>query len=276
VVTLARSLQFCVGMDHGYEGFNRLIFNPTVMLRSSFAVRVLVTAATFAALAACGSDSTSPSNGNNNSPDNLQFTTAQVKSLDSTGQVIVAANPGNADLKSLLDSTFAVFTAGIQAKRIDVSTNVTSAPLYFVGIHRAFSHGGSSSSTWTLIALDDPSHLGSLIEVSGFAQNSTSAAPSSVAAPIGNGIVNAMFLQVGAGGSVTQWHAGTGSVSFSSDAPGAACPGFTATAVVTCAIETMHVAFNASATGGSGGAGARQASVATTIDVPAMRLTYTF
>jgi len=238
-------------------------------LVSVFAITGAIAVAT-----ACGSDSTSP-DGNNNAPDNIQFTSAVVRSLDSTGQVIVTANPGNIELKALLDSTFTVLTAGIQAKRADVSTNLTTAPLYLVGIHRAFSHSGNSWSTWTLIALDDPSHLGSLIEVSGFAQNATSTAPASVSGSIGTGFVNAMFLQVGSGGSATQWHAGTGTVSFTSDAPGAACPGFIATSMITCAMETMHVTFNVSATSGSGGAGARQASVPTTVDVPTMRLTYT-
>ena len=84
-----------------------------------------------------------------------------------------------------------------------------------------------------------------------------------------------MFLQVGSAGAVTQWHAGAGTVTFTSDAPGAVCPGFTPTAIVTCAMETMHVQFNVNATGGSGGAAARQASVATVVDVPTMRLTYT-
>jgi hypothetical protein len=242
-------------------------------LKSACAVLAV---ATVVGTAACGSDSTSPTDGgNNNAPDNIQFTSALVKSLDSTGQVIVAANPGNRDLQSLLDSTFTVFTAGIQAKRIDVQTNLTTAPLYLVGIHRAFSHSNNSSSTWTLLALDDPSHLGAVIEISGFAQNTTSSAPSSVTGSIGTGFVNAMFIQVGNGGSVTQWHAGTGTVSFTSDPAGAACPGFTPTPIVTCAMETMHVTFNVSATGGSNGAGARQASVPATIDVPTMRLTYT-
>jgi hypothetical protein len=233
-------------------------------------------AAVLVAAAACGSDSSTPTeSGNNNAPENLQFTSAVVKSLDSTGQVIVTANPGNRDLQSLLDSTFAVFTAGIQAKRIDVQTNLTTAPLYLVGIHRAFNHANSSSSTWTLLALDDPTHLGSVIEVSGFAQNATSTAPTSVSGSIGTGFVNAMFVQVGTGGSVTQWHAGSGTVSFTSDAAGSACPGFTPTPIVTCAMETMHVTFNVSSTGGTNGAGARQASVTTTVDVPTMRLTYT-
>src|SRR5689334_2310829 len=117
------------------------------MLRSTESLRLFAAAAVTVFAAACGSDSTSPAGGNNNNnaPDNIQFTSAQVKSLDSTGQVIVAANPGNLELKTLLDSTLTVFTAGIQAKRIDVSTNLTTAPLYLVGIHRAFSHSNNSS-----------------------------------------------------------------------------------------------------------------------------------
>lgn len=254
---------------------NRLIFNPSAM-RRSFEPIHLLTVGALVGLVACGSDSTSPTNnGNNNAPETIQFTSGSVKSLDSTGQVMVAANPGNPDIKFLLDSIFTVFTAGVQAKRFDATTNLTTAPLYFVGIHRAFASPGNSASTWTLIALDDPSHLGSLIEVSGFAQNATATAPSTVSGSIGTGFLNANLFQVATGGAVTMWHAGTGTISFTSDAPGAACPGFTATPKVTCAMETMHVTFNVSATGGTGGAGARQASVATTIDVPAMRLTYT-
>jgi hypothetical protein len=141
------------------------------------------------------------------------------------------------------------------------------------------SRAQGSWSTWTLVALDDPSALTSLIEVSGFAQSAGSSAPTAVTGTIGDGtgVVNALMLQVGAGGAVTKWNAATGTASFSSDAPppGAACPGFTPTPVVTCALETMHVRFTASAPSGSGGAGSRQATLTTAAAVPAMRLTYT-
>ena len=245
------------------------------MRRSLEPIRLVAVVGALVSVVACGSDDPSPTGtGNNNAPETIQFTAGSVKSLDSTGQVMVAANPGNPDIRYLLDSTFTVFTAGVQAKRIDLSTNLTTAPLYFVGIHRTFSSPGNSSSTWTLIALDDPSHLGSLIEVSGFAQNASSTAPSTVSGSIGTGFVNANLIQVATGGAVTMWHAGSGTVSFTSDAPGATCPGFTPQPRVTCAMETMHVTFNVSASSGTGGAGARQASVPTTVDVPAMRLTY--
>lgn len=223
------------------------------------------------AVAACGgSDSTGPGP----VPETLQLSSAQVTSLDSTAQVIRQANPGNSDLQSLVDSTLLVLTAGIQAKHIDVTTNLTTAPLYFVGIHRTVRRPFGSWSTWTLVGFDDPSHLANLIEVSGFAQNTTVDAPTSVTGTIGDGtgIVNAMLLQVGAGGTVTQWRAGSGNASFTSDPPGGACPGFTDGPKVTCSLETMHVHFTATAASGSGGAGARQASVTTDVEVPTMRL----
>lgn len=210
-------------------------------------------------------------------PDEIQLTGAQVSSLDSTAQVIVRANPGNGELESLADSVLQVLTVGVAAKRRDVSTNLTSAPLYFVGIHRAFSRAaGGSFSTWTIVGIDDPARLTNVVEVSGFAQTAAATAPSSVSGTIGDGTgaVNALLVQVASGGAVTEWHANTGTASFSSDAAGAACPGFVATPKVTCALETMHVRFVAATPTGTGGAAARQASIATTVDVPTMRLTY--
>ncbi|HEY5061214.1 MAG TPA: hypothetical protein VII52_06735, partial [Gemmatimonadaceae bacterium] len=194
--------------------------------------------------AACGgSDLTSPGGP---FPESFQLSGPQVGSLDSTGQVIVQANPGNADLKSLVDSTLGALTAGVTATHIAVTTNLTSVPLHFVGIHRVF-NVASAFSTWAVVGFDDPSHLVNLLEVSGFAQSGNATAPASVSADIGSGSVNALMLQTAAGGAITEWFANSGTASFGSDAPGAACPGFTATPTVTCALETMHVHFAFSA-----------------------------
>ncbi len=163
-------------------------------------------------------------------------------SLDSTGQAVVTANPGNSSLQSLLDSTLQVFTAGVTAKRVDVNTDLTTAPLYFIGIHRVVAQASGSFSTWTLVGMDDP---------------------------------QALFLKVAAGGAVTQWSGNAGTVSFSSDAATVACPVANLSANITCAIETMHVHFDVSATDGTAEAPARHATVATDVDVPTMRLTYT-
>ena len=236
---------------------------------------VAVLASAALALAAC--TNTDVGLGPTTTPELLTFSAAQIKSLDSTGTVIVQANPGNGDLKSLVDSALMVLTAGVQAKRVNITTDLTTVPLYMVGIHRAVSNVNGSFSTWTLVAIDDPNNLKNLIEVAGFAQSTGSTPPSSVSGTIGSvgNIGNGMLLQVAAGGAVTQWRPNAGTASFSSDAPGAACPGFTPTPKVTCALETMHVRFTETAASGSGGASGRQATLSADTDVPAMRLTYT-
>ncbi len=207
--------------------------------------------------------------------DSFLFTSAQVSSLDSTGQAVVAANPGNSSLSSLLDSTLLVFTSGVTAKKVTVNTDLTTVPLYFVGIHRVIERATGSFSTWNVVGMDDPQALVNLIEVSGFAQSETATAPTSVSGSIGTGAVNALFLKVATGGSVTQWSANSGTLSFSSDGATVACPVPHPSANTTCAIETMHVHFDVSAASGTDGAPARHATVATDVDIPTLRLTYT-
>ena len=237
--------------------------------------RLAVSCALTILLAACSSsEPTQPVD----TPDVLQLTTKHIGSLDSTGQVITQANPGNGTLKSLIDSTLLVLTAGVAAKRLDVTTNLTTKPLYFVGVHRAVSRGNSAFSTWTLVGMDDPSKLTSIVEVSGFAQTANGTPPASVSGTIGDGtgLVNGLLMAVGDGGSVTLWSANSGTVSFSSTPSGTVCPNFPPSGNITCTLETMRVRFTMNAQGGSGGASARSASVATDVDVPTMRLTYTF
>jgi hypothetical protein len=207
--------------------------------------------------------------------DSFVFTPGQVSSLDSTGQAVVTTNPGNQSLKSLLDSALQVLTAGVTARKVDVVTDLTAVPLYFVGIHRVIERASGSFSTWNVVGMDDPEALVNLIEVSGFAQSATATAPSSVTGPIGTGAVNALFLKVATGGAVTQWNANAGTISFSSDAPTVACPVPNPSVNMTCAIETMHLHFDVTAASGSNGAPARHATIATDVDIPTMRLTYT-
>jgi hypothetical protein len=237
--------------------------------------KLAVSLALAALIAACSSsDPAAPVD----TVDVLQLTTKQIGSLDSTGRVITQANPGNGTLKSLVDSTLLVLTAGVEAKRLDVTTNLTTKPLYFVGVHRAVSRGASAFSTWTLVGMDDPSKLTSLVEVSGFAQTANGIPPASVSGTIGDGtgLVNGLLLDVATGGAVTQWSANTGTVSFSSIASGTACPNFPPSGTIACTLETMRVRFTMNAPGGTGSASARSAAVSTDVDVPTMRLTYTF
>jgi hypothetical protein len=114
--------------------------------------------------------------------------------------------------------------------------------------------------------------------VSGFAQNATATPPTSVSGTIGDGsgLVNGLLLAVGDGGAVTQWNGASGAVSFSSTPGTTACPNFPPSGNITCTLETMRVRFTVNAPNAAGGAGARSASISTDVDVPTMRLTYTF
>jgi hypothetical protein len=211
--------------------------------------------------------------------DQITLTEGQVHSLDSTGQVIEQRNPTNGDLKSLVDSTLAVLKAGIVLQRFDVETNLTTAPLYFVAIHRAITiTTGSSLSTWTVIGINDPSNLTTIVVASGYAEAGPGAPPMSVTGPIGNGSISAHghLLTVGAAGAVTQWSADSGSASFVSGPAGAPCPNYPPTSSVTCSLETLRTHFSVSASSGSSGAGARHATISSDVDVPTMRLTFTF
>ena len=203
--------------------------------------------------------------------DQIEFTAGQINSLDSTGRVMEHNNSSDPTVKALVDSTLLVLTTGVVAKRLNVTTDLTSAPLYFVGVHRVYTEA-ASFATWTLVGMDDPSHLTSIIEVGGFAQSSTGPAPTSVSGSVSD-VVNGLLLSVGAGGSVTEWFASSGSVSLSSGAAATPCPNFPTTPNVTCTLETMHVNFSIVAPGPSSGGSGRQASVPD-VDVPAMRLTY--
>jgi hypothetical protein len=207
--------------------------------------------------------------------DSFLLTPGQVSALDSVGTAVVTANPGNGSLKSLLDSTLQVLTAGVTATRVNVTTDLTTAPLYFVGIHRVIERATGSFSTWTVVGMDDPEVLTSVMEVSGFAQNQTATAPSSVSGPLGTGAVNALFLNVATGGVVTQWNGNNGTISFTSDAPTGACPVANPSANMTCTIETMHVRFDVTAANPNGGSTARHGVIATEVAIPTMRLTYT-
>jgi hypothetical protein len=203
---------------------------------------------------------------------------AQFDAMVGRGDAVADANPGNASLRSFVDSTLQALQAGVQMQHLDVSTNLTDQPLYFVGIHRVVNQAnGSSFSTWTLIGFEDPANFKSVVQTSGFAQSSTGTAPTSVSGTIGDGtgIVNGQLLIIDADGSVGTFNYSSGSASFRSDAPSGPCPKTNPAPATVCTLETMHVTFTVSATQSATGSLERHASISTEMAVPAMRLTYT-
>lgn len=222
-----------------------------------------VIAASLAALGCESSTTISPDLG-----DAFVLTAAQKQSLDSTGGVIVAANPGDATLQSLVDSTLEVLSVGIEARRLNVVTNFTTKPLYFVAIHRARAAASGSWSTWTVVGFDDPSHLTVLVEIGGFDENNSSVPPANLSAAIGSGLVNGRMLEVAQGGAVTMYTAESGTASFESGAPGSACPNFTNTATVACVLEELTTHFDMTA-------GGKSATLSSASGVAGMRLDFT-
>jgi len=226
--------------------------------------RPVLTCAFLLALGACSrSDTTTPSP----PADQIEFTAQQINSLDSTGRVMQQNNSSDPTVKALVDSTLLVLTSGIVAKRLDVTTDLTSAPLYFVGVHRVYT-GAASSSTWTIVGMDDPSHLTSIVEVGGFSPTNTESISGAL-----SDVLNGLLLSVGTGGSVTEWFASSGSASLSSTASVTPCPNFPATPIITCTLETIHASFSIAGSSTSSTKGGRRASVPA-VDIPAMRLTY--
>ena len=222
----------------------------------------------------CSSDPVTPV------PTGEQFTLtdAQFAAMVARGGNVADNNPGNASLRSFVDSTLQALQAGVEMKRLDVTTNLTDKPLYFVGIHRIVNQpGGSSFSTWTLIGFEDPANFTSVVQTSGFAQSSGGTAPSSVSGVIGDGsgTVNGQLLIVNPNGSVVTYNYSSGTATFRSDPPTGSCPKTNPAPATVCTIETMHVTFSLSSTQSITSSEERHAWLTTEVAVPAMRLTYT-
>lgn len=208
----------------------------------------------------------------------ITLSQAQVDAMTTRAQQVAGDNPGNSSFRSFVDSTLEALQAGVQMQRLDVTTNLTNKPLYFIGIHRVINQqNGHSFSTWTLIGFEDPAAFANVVQTSGFAQSTNSTAPSSLSGAIGDGsgAVNGQLLQVNGNGSVTTWNYSTGSASFRSDPATSSCPEVNPSPATVCTLEVMHVTFNVTAAQSLGSSVTRQASVSTEVAVPAMRLTYT-
>ena len=225
-------------------------------------------------LLGCSDDPASPAP----SGESFTLSPAQVTAMLDRGNGIAQANPGNASLRSFVDSTLQALQAGVEMKRLDVETNLTDKPLYFVGIHRVVNQsGGSAFSTWTLVGFEDPADFRSVVQTSGFAESSTGTAPSAVSGTIGDGtgIVNGQLLVVSQDGTVGTFNYSSGMASFRSDAPTGQCPKTNPAPATVCTLEIMHVKFMVSATQSATGSLERHASITGELAVPAMRLTYT-
>lgn len=272
--TATLSLHVTPGRNRGVELRYPLISSTANYMRAS---TTLLLAAALLAVTGCSKDApTTPPD----DPTGAEFTLsqAQVTALAARAEQIANANPGNGSLRFLVDSTLLALQAGLTMKRLDVQTDLTTAPLYFIGIHRVIHQlGGGSFSTWTLVGFEDPTDFANVVQTSGFAQSTTNTAPASVSGTIGDGlgIVNGQLLQVGANNSLTTWNFSSGTASFSSDEPSGPCPNGNPEPRTVCTLETMRVTFSVTAGQSMTSSQVRHASIASEVTVPTIRLTYT-
>jgi hypothetical protein len=207
--------------------------------------------------------------------DVITLSQSQVDAMGNRGNAIADANPS---LRSFVDSTLQALQAGVQMVRVDVETDLTDKPLYFVGIHRVVNQStGGSFSTWTLVGFEDPANFANIVQTSGFAPSTGSAAPTSLNGTIGDGTgaVNGQLIHVNEDGSTATFNHTSGSASFRSDAPSGPCPNVNPSPSTTCSLEVMHVTFSVSATQSPASSLMRHAWLTMEVAVPAMRLTYT-
>lgn len=215
---------------------------------------------------ACDGDPTTPTP----APAQLTLSADQVTAMNARAGQLVSTNPSNTSFKAFVDSTLLVLQAGVTMQRLDVTTNLTSAPMYFIGLHRVvIQANGGSFSTWTLVGFDDPATFANIIQVTGFAESSAA-----THGAIGSGYANGQLLQVQSDGTVAVWNYSTGQASFVSDLPTDARPNGSPQPKLTCNLETMHVTFTVQAAQSAGSSATRSAS-GTDVTVPALRLTYT-
>jgi hypothetical protein len=234
---------------------------------------LLAFVAGMALVAACGDEPTTPAL----TGEIITLSPSQVTSLATRSDAVADANPSNGSFRSFVDSTLLALQAGVQMKRLDVTTNLTTAPLYFVGIHRVVNQAnGGAFSTWTLVGFEDPANFANIVQLSGFAASATGTAPVSLSGIIGDGTgkVNGQLLQV-TGNTIATFNYSTGSASFVSSEPSGPCPNGSPQPKTVCTLEMMTVKFSVSATQSVTGSLMRNASVATEVAVPTMRLTYT-
>lgn len=199
-------------------------------------------------LAACSSSSTGPTT------TTIQLTAAQAQALTQRLQQIAATNPG---LSDLADSIMVGIQAGVGVSAITLTGDLGSGPFYAFGLKRVFSGSPGFGPEFDVLAFDNPSNPQTFLLIDVFAGSSTpDAANGSFDGSSGTGATGFVF-QVSGDSSLT-WAPTQGLVSITGQGPNGDCGSYQPPAGITCAQETMHIAFSIAATApefGTGGGG---------------------
>ena len=235
------------------------------MFRLKLAIPVLLAVA-----GACSDDNgTDPGNG-----ELVTLTSAQAAAIVAR---VEAFGAQDASLAALADTVDVVVKAGAEARRIAVTTDLGATEYRAVSLHLPSSLSSPASSTFHVIAFDDPSNPTRFIILGGWAQGVGSTPPTAVtgslSGPTSSTSVTAHLFSV-SGSQVSVWHATAGSSSLAANATGQACTGFTGPG--TCVRSNVNATFaiTGSVAGqGSAATGQRVAS-GDVSNIPGIRVSF--
>lgn len=219
-------------------------------------------------VAGCSSDNgPGPTTG-----DLITLTAAQAAALVDKVESFGSTDPS---LVALADTVDVILKAGAQARRIDVTTDIGSGPFWAVSLHMPSTMSTPASSTFHIVAFNEPNNPTQFIILGGWQQGTGSSAPNTVtgslSGPTGTTSVTAHLFSV-SGSAVSAWHATAGSSYMTSGTTAGTCVGFTGPG--TCTPASMDIDFTISGSiAGSGTAATGQRTASGTVNgIPGIRL----
>ena len=219
-------------------------------------------------LAACSDDDPAgPTTG-----DLITLTSAQAAALVAKVESFGSTDPS---LAALSDTVDVVVKAGAQARRIDVTTDLGSGPYWAVSLHMPNTVSSPASSTFHIIAFNEPTNPTRFIILGGWQQGVGSSAPNTVSGslsgPTSTTSVTAHLFSV-SGTQVSAWHATDGTSYMTSGTTSGSCVGFTGPG--TCTPASMDISFTISGSiAGSGTAATGERTAAgNVVGIPGIRL----
>jgi hypothetical protein len=202
----------------------------------------------------------------------ITLTVSQAAALVSKVESFGSLDP---TLMALSDTVDVAIKAGAKARRIEITGgDLANNVFYAVSLHRTTKAG---SSTFDVVAFNDPSSPSQFIILGGWALGSEPgtgrSAPSSVSGAIGGGVTTSLtgHLFIVAGDQLSAWHATGGTSSLSASATQEPCAGFAGPG--TCVKSNMDATFNIIATSALQSTGPRTVS-GTMSGIPGIRLSF--
>ena len=173
----------------------------------------------------------------------------------------------DASLAALSDTVDVVIKAGAQARRIDVESDIGNGPYWAVSLQMF----AGTTSTFHVIAFDDPSNPTRFIILGGAVLGSTTPV-NSASGQIGtNGTTSLTgHLLSTSGTAVSAWHVSGGTLSFVVDPTTQACPGFSGPG--NCVSISTDATLNFTASVPEGAATGQRTASGTAEGIPGVRL----